>query len=111
MWGERPFGRVLSTPRKRAKHVLLDVLAPDGTMGAYTVSRKKVGREDYRYVRKVRAGSTVPMVLLGEPAARRSAADAEVEEEYYEEAYEDEELALRAGGGRSVGRVRWGKSE
>ena len=84
MWEGLPFGRVLSAPRKRAGHVLLDVLAPDGQMGAYTASRAKLSRADYRYVRKLEAGSTIPMVLLREPSAR---AFREEEEEYYYDEY------------------------
>ena len=89
MWESHPFGRVLSTPRKRPGHVLVDVLAPNGQMGVHTVTQKKLWPSDYRYVRKLAAGSTVPMVLLNEPSTRWDHADVDAEE-YYEEYDYDE---------------------
>ena len=85
MWDGLPFGRVLSTPRKRKGHVLLDVLGPSGTMSAYTVTPSRLSRADYRYVRKLGAGSTVPMVMLGEGGVGAP----RPEEEWYEY-YDDE---------------------
>ena len=76
--------QVLSTPRKRRGHVLVDVLAPDGRMGMYTVTQRKLWPSDYRYVRKLEAGSTVPMVLLNEPSARWGADKKGGETEYYD---------------------------
>ena len=80
-------------------------------MSAYTVSRAAVGRQDYRYVRKVRAGSTVPMVLLGEPKGR-GGAEEEWEEEYY---YEDdaEGKPSKTAPGRPLKRLplKWSVSE
>ena len=66
MWGSMAYGRVLGTPRKRTKHVLLDVLTSDGRMGSYTVTKRTVPRADYRYARKAKEGNTLPMELIGE---------------------------------------------
>ena len=72
MWGRMPYGRVLGTPRKRTRHILLDVLTPSGQMATFTVSKRKASRADYRYVRKAMEGNTVPMALFeGSPEAQR----------------------------------------
>ena len=64
MWGSLPFCRILGVPRKRTRHVLLDVLTPSGELRTFTVSRAKAHRRDYRYVRKLREGCTLPMAVL-----------------------------------------------
>ena len=64
MWGALPFGRVLGTPRTRTRHILMDVLTPSGQMQTFTVTKRKLGRVDYRYLRKAQEGNTVPMALF-----------------------------------------------
>lgn len=64
MWGRAPFGRVLSTPRKKTKHVLLDVLTPENQLQSFTVTKRKTNRDDYRFLRKAQLGSTIPMAVL-----------------------------------------------
>ena len=65
MWGAEPYGRVLGTPRKRTKHVLMDVLTAKGELRTFTITKRKATRSDYRYARKAREGNTVPMALFG----------------------------------------------
>ena len=64
MWGAMPYGRVLGLPRKRTRHVLVDVVLPSGSMGTYVISRRGAGRADYRFARKLKEGSTVPLAIL-----------------------------------------------
>ena len=99
MWGAMPYGRVLGVPRKRTRHVLVDVLLPSGSMGTFVVSRRGASGADYRFARKLKEGSTVPLAILeksvggaGHGAGRSQAMrsewegdDDEEEEYYYEE--------------------------
>ncbi|KAL1524482.1 hypothetical protein AB1Y20_019376 [Prymnesium parvum] len=64
MWGRRPYGRVITVPRKRRKHTLLDVLTPEGTLEPFVATRSKSNPRDYRYLRKVTQGDTVAMEML-----------------------------------------------
>ena len=72
MWGATPFGRVLGTPRKRTRHVLMDVLTSTGELEMFTVTRQKAARADYRYARLCREGNTVPMTLLERAGSRQA---------------------------------------
>lgn len=77
MWGASPFGRVLGTPRNRTRHILMDVLTPSGQMQTFTVTKRNLGRADYRYLRKAQEGNTVPMALFdASPEVRRTKLDA-----------------------------------
>ena len=64
MWGSLPHCRILGTPRKRTRHILIDALTPSGQMRSFTVTRRKSSRRDYRFVRKLQEGDTVPLALL-----------------------------------------------
>ena len=67
MWGELPFARVVTDPRKRRKHVLTDVVLPDGSLRAYTLTKSRMHPKDWRFVRKLQAGETVPLAFLQRP--------------------------------------------
>lgn len=64
MWGDLPYARIVSNPRKRSRHVLVDVLTPDGRLEPCFVSRGTRHPKDYRYVRKLAQGDTVAMDML-----------------------------------------------
>ena len=67
LWGTEPFARVITGPRKRRGHVLVDVLEPSGQLRAYTITKNDTTPETWRYVRKLKEGETVPMKVLQRP--------------------------------------------
>ena len=63
-----PFARVITQPRKRRNHVLLDVITPAGELALCTVAKSKVSRVDYRFAKRAQQGNTIPMALLATEA-------------------------------------------
>ena len=58
---------MVTDPRKRRKHVLTDVVLPDGSLRAYTLTKSRMHPKDWRFVRKLQAGETVPLAFLQRP--------------------------------------------
>ena len=81
MWGSQPFGRILGVPRKRTRHVLLDVLTPSGTMEMHILTRKGTARRDYRYLRKAKEGVTIPMGMLNQKGHALSGSEPEPQQQ------------------------------
>ena len=68
LWAHAPFARVITQPRKRRNHVLLDVITPAGELALCTVAKSKVSRVDYRFAKRAQQGNTIPMALLATEA-------------------------------------------
>ena len=64
MWGDRPHARLISSPRKRRRHVHVDVVLPTGEVACVTLTKRRLARADYRYARKCHEGDTLPLELL-----------------------------------------------
>ena len=71
LWAHAPFARVITQPRKRRNHVLLDVITPAGELALCTVAKSKVSRVDYRFAKRAQQGNTIPMALLATEAVTK----------------------------------------
>ena len=96
-----PWARVLRPPRKRRRHVLVDICHPSGEAVTSTLTKRTTERASYRLARKLRLGDTMPLAAL-EIVRRKQAGgvagddddDEVVDEYYYEEDDSVDELGL-----------------